>query len=352
VESDATRMCELLVGLPDVNVLGIEDVSSEPLVIVIESRGERAPCLGCGGAVVVKDRPVVELVDLPSFGRPARLRWRKRRFCCVSPSCDVVSFTEEDTRIASPRVSMTARAGRWLTEQIGRCARTVNEIAVELGCDWHTVNTTLIAYGTALVDGDTERFGTVEALGLDEVLFCRLGPWRRQQFSTSIVDVKRGQLLDIVPGRSGKEPIKWLRERGKPWRDQVKYATLDLSGPYRAVFDLMLPHATQVADPFHVIKLANSKLDECRRRVQNETLGHRGPKYDPLYRCWRLLTKADERLDENGKSKLLGLLRAGDPKGEVTVTRLYRRETPESVPTMGIRGQQQSPVGEPRRGPA
>jgi transposase len=134
------------------------------------------------------------------------------------------------------------------------------------------------------------------------------------------VDVKRGQLLDIVPGRSGKEPIKWLRERGKPWRDQVKYATLDLSGPYRAVFDLMLPHATQVADPFHVIKLANSKLDECRRRVQNETLGHRGHKYDPLYRCRRLLTKADERLDENGKSKLLGLLRAGDPKGEVTVT--------------------------------
>lgn len=30
--------------------------------------------------------------------------------------------------------------------------------------------------------------------------------------------------------------------------------------------------------------LANQKLDECRRRVQNETLGHRGRKDDPLYR--------------------------------------------------------------------
>jgi hypothetical protein len=38
----------------------------------------------------------------------------------------------------------------------------------------------------------------------------------------------------------------------------------------------MLPDATQVADPFHVVRLANSKLDECRRRVQNDTLGHRG----------------------------------------------------------------------------
>ena len=27
----------------------------------------------------------------------------------------------------------------------------------------------------------------------------------------------------------------------------------------------------QVIDPFHVVKHANSKLDECRRRVQNET---------------------------------------------------------------------------------
>jgi transposase len=95
---------------------------------------------------------------------------------------------------------------------------------------------------------------------------------------------------------------------------------LDLSGPYRSVFDAMVPGATQVADPFHVVKHANAKLDECRRRVQNETLGHRGRKSDPLYRIRRLLTKADERLEEEGRERLVGLLRAGDPKGEVAAT--------------------------------
>jgi hypothetical protein len=49
-------------------------------------------------------------------------------------------------------------------------------------------------------------------------------------------------------------------------------------------------------------------------------MGHRGHKSDPLYRCRRLLTKADERIDEKGREKLLGLLRAGDPRGEVTTT--------------------------------
>jgi transposase len=68
-----------------------------------------------------------------------------------------------------------------------------------------------------------------------------------------------------------------------------------------------------VVDPFHLVKLANTKLDECRRRVQNETLGHRGRKDDPLDRARRLLTKAHERLDAAGDTKLVGLLRAGDP---------------------------------------
>ena len=63
--------------------------------------------------------------------------------------------------------------------------------------------------------------------------------------------------------------------------------------------------------------LANTKLDETRRRVQNETMGHRGRKDDPLYRIRRLLTKADERLTEAGRTKLMGLLKAGDPYGDV-----------------------------------
>ncbi len=46
-------------------------------------------------------------------------------------------------------------------------------------------------------------------------------------------------------------------------------------------------------------------------------MGHRCRKTDPLYRCRLLLTKANERLDSDGRSKLMGLLRAGDPNGEV-----------------------------------
>ncbi len=133
--------------------------------------------------------------------------------------------------------------------------------------------------------GTGRRTKPVNALGLDETLFARVGRFRTQLWSTQIVDVRRGQLLDVVPGRDSSGPCRWLAARDREWLAGIEWATLDLSTSYRTVFDTMLPDAVQVADPFHVVKLANTALDECRRRVQNETLGHRGRRDDPLGRA-------------------------------------------------------------------
>ena len=315
MECDPTRMCELLVGLPDVNVLAVDD-TLERLTVVIEVRGPRPLCLGCGVVARVKDRDKVLLVDLPVFGRPSRLLWRKYRWKCITTTCPMLTWTTDVPSIAASRLALTDRAGRWVTRQVGQHGRSVSDVANELDCDWHTVNNAVQAYGAPLVD-DPARIGAANALGLDETLFVREGERHHKHWATSIVDVRRGVLLDMIEGRTAAPSIAWLAGRPQAWRDGIDWATLDLSGPYRLVFDTMLPAARQVADPFHVIKVVNTALDECRRRVQNDTLGHRGRKDDPLYRCRRLLTRADERLDDHGRTKLVGLLEAGDPHGEV-----------------------------------
>jgi hypothetical protein len=64
VETDPTRMCELLVGLPDVNILGVDDGVEGFLCIYIESSTERPECSHCGVLAQMKDRSAVELVDL------------------------------------------------------------------------------------------------------------------------------------------------------------------------------------------------------------------------------------------------------------------------------------------------
>lgn len=63
--------------------------------------------------------------------------------------------------------------------------------------------------------------------------------------------------------------------------------------------------------------VANRCLDQVRRRVQNETLAHRGRKHDPLYRIRKLLLAGTERLDQRGRERMLLGLRAGDPHDEV-----------------------------------
>ena len=129
-----------------------------------------------------------------------------------------MTFVESDARIAADRAAITDRAGRWATFQVGRHGRSVTEVAADLGCDWHTVMDAVVHYGTPLID-DPNRIGNVTAIGLDEVLFCRSGPFKRRAWSTQVVDVARGQLLDVVPGRDAASTCAWFAEQPVEWCD-------------------------------------------------------------------------------------------------------------------------------------
>ena len=316
MEYDPTRMCELLVGLGDVEVLSVGDEGGGPLRVHVRCRAARPPCGGCGGVLWSDGERAVVLVDLPAFGRRVRLVWHKRRWRCPRDGCEAGSVTEQAAEIAPARALLTSRAARWATRQAGR-GRPLKDVAAELGCVWHTVNSAVKRWGAALLDADTERISRVSALGLDEHLMMRRGRFRTKTWGTSIVDVGRGQLLDIVRGRTAKAPTRWLLGRPRGWRAGIRWAVLDLSGPYRAAFNAAVPKARQVADPFHVVRLGNDALDDVRRRVQNQTLGHRGRKDDPLYRARKLLVSASENITDAGRDRLRGLLDAGDPYGEV-----------------------------------
>lgn len=85
-----------------------------------------------------------------------------------------------------------------------------------------------------------------------------------------------------------------------------------------------LGHATKVVDHFYAIRLGNRAIDDVRRRTQNQTLGHRGRRGDPLYGIRRLLLTAQERLSARGHQRLTEGLRRGDPDGEVAAAYLAK----------------------------
>jgi transposase len=109
----------------------------------------------------------------------------------------------------------------------------------------------------------------------------------------------------------------WLASKPTPWLAGIRHVVIDPYQPYATAVAKGLPAARLVVDHFHVIRLANTALDEVRRRTQQATTGHRGRKADPLYRIRRRLLAGHERLDPAGFARVLAWLDAGDPEGEV-----------------------------------
>ncbi len=316
VLNDPTEIVEALVGLKNVRVLAYERRASD-VQLHIERVVEDVRCPRCRHRARVKERPIVTYVDLPVYGTPMKLLWKKHRMACVNEECPRQSWVLSDHRIAAKNCLLTTRAAKWATVQVGT-GRTVKEVANELSCDWHTVNDAVTTYGEALLEADRRRLNRTSAIGLDETSFVKLGG-HHTAYATTVTDVEHHRIIDILPTRNYVDVAGFLDRQPEAWKSRITYGALDMSATYAAVYSVILPKASQVVDPFHVISLANRALDQVRRRVQSEQTGHRGRRDDPLYRVRRALLTGEEKLDEKAALRLSSLLQLGDPNAEVAI---------------------------------
>ncbi len=317
VATDPTEIVEALVGLKDIRVLHYKRTGSD-VELLIEQAVDDVRCSGCGLRAQVKERPVVRYIDLPVYGTPMRLGWKKHRMRCINARCPMRSWVLGDHRIAAKSCLLTTRAAKWATAQVGT-GRTVAEVAGELACDWHTVNDAVTTYGKALLEADRKRLNRTTAIGLDETNFVHLGRTSHAQYATTVADVENHQIIDILPTRNFTEVARWLDKQPEGWKQRIRFGALDMSNTYAAVYSVVLPRADQVVDPFHVIALANRCLDSVRRRVQAERFGRRNKGNDPLYRARRVLVMGEDKLDGDATARLWSLLELGDPDGEVAI---------------------------------
>jgi transposase len=129
--------------------------------------------------------------------------------------------------------------------------------------------------------------------------------------------VANHQLIEVIPTREFTQVARWLRAQPHHMKENLDYGCLDMSRTYSAVFSVVTPKATRVIDRFHVMRHAILAVDQTRRRVQQQRLGHRGRSGDPLYRSRKLLVMGKTASDPELIARLEGLLALGDPDGEV-----------------------------------
>jgi transposase len=321
VNDDATCLPAVMLGLAGFEVLAAGEYGGELELLVQTCDTVAAGCPVCGVVATAHGRRTHLVRDVPSGGRPVLLVWRKRLWRCAEPRCGKRTWTETHPEVAA-RAALTERARAWACREVGQYGRTVAAVAALLRVGWNTVMRAVRAFGQPLVD-DPDRLAGVSALGVDEHVWQHAGPGRRTAFGTGIVDLspvpcgRPARLLDVVPGRTGTVYSAWIAEREQAWRDRIELAALDPFRGYATALRTQLPNATRVLDAFHVVRLGNQMLDEVRRRVQQQTLGHRGHKHDPLFEARRLLRRGAEHLTDRQAAKIDAALSVGDPNGEV-----------------------------------
>jgi hypothetical protein len=169
------------------------------------------------------------------------------------------------------RALLTSRAGVEACRQVGELARPVSGVADELGVCWWTLMHAVERHGRPLVDNPA-RVGPVVALGVDETSFRKANREHPIIYAAGLVDLDAKKVIDMVEGNAAKDLYRWCASTDEEWLKGVKVVATDLAESYRAGLSPHLDHAVRVADPFHVVRVANRCLDSVRRRVQNEFL--------------------------------------------------------------------------------
>ena len=109
---------------------------------------------------------------------------------------------------------------------------------------------------------------------------------------------------------------------------------------YKTAATEVIPEAVTVMDPSHVVALAGAKLDLCRQRIQQQTLGRRGHSGDPLYGARRILPTRLPLLSSRQQSRLTGVF-ADDAHLSVVITwSVYQRVIAAYADTNRRRGEQ------------
>lgn len=329
-DSTYCSRCDLLVGLDGLRVIDVVR-ADDALTVTVESAPGAVGCPRCGVIAASRGRRAVTLIDAPSFNVPVRTIWRKRTWRCVEPTCPIGSFTEQNEDVAKRRGLLTRRACWWAVGQIRREHASVAGVCRQLGTTWNTVWSAIKPLLVEM-DKDPGRFDGVTTLGVDEHIWHHVSTkpvsdgGRGPKELTGMVDLTRdangrvrARLLDLVPGRSGPAYADWLKQRDHAFRDGVQIATLDPFQGYKNAIDDQLEDATAVLDAFHVVKLGTQAVDEVRRRVQQDTLGHRGRRGDPLYGIRNILRCGRERLTAKQNYRLHVAFTARDEHVEVDV---------------------------------
>ena len=237
----------------------ITDVAIDPAGVAVRlaTTADATSCPRCRSAsTTVHGRYHRTLRDRPCLGRPVRLLVTARKFVCPRHDCPGRVFCERLPELTAPHAHTTgqlADAHRHLGLVLG--GEGGARLAADLGLP--TSPDTILRRVKDAPDEPTPRSRYV---GVDD--------WATRQghsYGTVLIDLERGTVIDLLPGRDGEALKVWLAAN-----PQVEVITRDRWPAYIQAATTTAPQAKQVADRFHLLRNVREAVEKILSRVGPE----------------------------------------------------------------------------------
>jgi transposase len=248
-----------LLALP--SGLEVADISASDklLTVRLKACAPNGICPLCAhAATLVRSYYTRFVADVPCAGRHVQLILRVRKFRCDTAECPRKIFAER----LGPFIEAWARKTTRLREEIeaiglSTCGEVGARLAGRLG-----IATSPATVLRRTMDVPLPAVGTVTHLGIDDFALRR-----GRTYGTVLVDLKRHQVLDLLPDRKAKTAQAWIEAH-----PEIKLVSRDRGEEYAAAARKGAPQAIQTADRFHLVKnlaeAVQKALACCRAEIR------------------------------------------------------------------------------------
>lgn len=280
-----------LLGLKNVYVTNIEE-NKHSIYIYITQKKFSCTCPHCKNLTkYVYDYRKQKIKDLNIRGKPSILILNKRRLICKQ--CNKKFYQKPDFL---PRYH---RMTRRMVESIIHCMRSNHSMKDVAKA--HNVSSYTVSRVFDYVSYKLNKLPTV--LSIDEFK----GNAGGEKFQAIITNPVAKRVLDILPNRNQGSILNYFRSFDS--RKRVKFVVMDMWRPYYEISKILFPNATIIIDKYHYVRQVYWALERVRKRIQKDLSFE-----ERIYfkRSKKILWKDYEKLDMEGKNRLLKILSTND----------------------------------------
>ena len=286
-----------LMDLPDLVATDLIK-TEEYLVFVADYKIDHVKCPVCGKkAEKIHDRKTQMIQDTSLRDKKTVIRLEKKRYSCDHCGKRAIPKRIESVTKYSRK---TERFKIHLLKQTD--SRDYSRVARENDLSYTSIkNSVHSKLDTLIEEAQIAILDEVEAISIDEFAIKK-----KHKYAVALTDPINGKLIDILSSRKKKDLIEYFNTWPKKLREQIKYFSMDMWSPYKAVAETVFPNAKIVVDKFHLVTAINNALDKLRIEEQDKQTAANRKKF---YKSRLTLLMAGEDLDEDSHQRLIEIFK-------------------------------------------